>query len=387
MFSIEFNLPTKIVFERGSLSKVHEHVENLGAKAMIITTRGGSMIKYGYYSTLRVSLEKAGIKYCIFTDISSNPRSDEVDRAIAFAEKNSCDIFIGLGGGSAIDSAKAVAATLASGGKLTDYLRGRKEFSEAYPIVAIPTTHGTGSEVNKYAVITDVERKAKVSVVSKRIYPKVAILDPETTLTLPPTLSAATAFDTLAHALESYVSRRTNRLARMFAAEALRNIVENVEIVVKRGINIQARTRLLWASMMAGLAIDQSRTALCHAMEHPVSAHYGNVHHGMGLAALLPAWLKFTLDATVEDFAEIAEILGLKISTMPQKYIAMSVYDYILKLRNNIGLNIRLSDFGVTEKDIDRFVDDVFDYMKPLVYNNPKVPTKEELKRLYLESL
>jgi len=387
MFSIEFNLPTEIVFERGSLSKVHEHVGNLGAKAMIIMTRGGSMIKYGYYSTLRVSLEKAGIKYCIFTDITSNPRSDEVERAIAFAEKNSCDIFIGLGGGSAIDSAKAVAATLASGGKLIDYLRGRKEFSEAYPIVAIPTTHGTGSEVNKYAVITDVERKAKVSIVSKHIYPKVAILDPETTLTLPPTLSAATAFDALAHALESYVSRRTNRLARIFAAEAIRNIVENVEIVIKRGINIQARTRLLWASMMAGLAIDQSRTALCHAMEHPVSAHYENVHHGMGLAALLPAWLKFTLDATVEDFVEIAKIMGLEISTMPQKYIAMSVYDYILKLRSNIGLNIRLSDFGISEKDIDRFVNDVFDYMKPLVYNNPKVPTKEELKRLYLESL
>ena len=387
MFSIEFSLPTKIIFERGSLSKVHEHIDNLGAKAMVIMTRGGSMIKYGYYSTLRVSLEKAGLKYCMFTDISSNPRSDEVERAIAFAEKNGCDLFIGLGGGSAIDSAKAVAATLASGGKLTDYLRGKKEFSEVYPIVAIPTTHGTGSEVNKYAVITDVERKAKVSIVSKLIYPKVAILDPETTLTLPPTLSAATAFDALAHALESYVSRRTNRLARMFAAEAIRNIVGNIEVVVKRGINIQARTRLLWASMMAGLAIDQSRTALCHAMEHPISAHYEKVHHGMGLAALLPAWLKFTLDAAIEDFVEIAEVMGLKVTTMPQRYIAMSVYDYILKLRNSIGLNVRLSDFGVSEKDIDKFVDDVLDYMRPLVYNNPKVPTREEIKKLYLESL
>ncbi len=387
MFSIEFSLPTKIVFERGSLSKIHEHIDNLGTKALILMTRGGSMIKYGYYSTLRIELEKAGIKYCPYNDISSNPRSDEVERAVQYAEKNGCDLFIGLGGGSAIDSAKAVAATLASGGRLIDYLRGRKEFSESYPIVAIPTTHGTGSEVNKYAVITDIERKAKVSVVSKLIYPKIAILDPETTLTLPPTLSAATAFDALSHALESYVSRRTNRLARIFAAEAIKNIVANIRVVVKRGINIQARTKLLWASMMAGLAIDQSRTTLCHAMEHPISAHYENIHHGVGLAAILPAWLKYTLDAALEDFVEIAEILGLKVTTMPQKYIAMSVYGFIVKLRNDVGLNIRLRNFGITEKDIEKFVNDVFDYMRPLVFNNPKVPTKEEVKKLYLESL
>ncbi len=387
MFNIEFSLPTKIVFERGSLSKIHEHIGNLGTKALILMTRGGSMIKYGYYSTLRIELEKAGMKYCPYNDISSNPRSDEVERAVQYAEKNGCDLFIGLGGGSAIDSAKAVAATLASGGRLVDYLRGKKEFNESYPIIAIPTTHGTGSEVNKYAVITDIERKAKVSVVSKLIYPRIAILDPETTLTLPPTLSAATAFDALSHAFESYVSRRTNRFARIFAAEAIKNIVANIRVVVKRGINVQARTKLLWASMMAGLAIDQSRTTLCHAMEHPISAHYENIHHGVGLATILPAWLKYTLDAALEDFVEIAEILGLKVATMPQRYIAMSVYDFIIKLRNDVGLNIRLRDFGITEKDIEKFVNDVFDYMRPLVYNNPKVPTREEVRKLYLESL
>lgn len=386
MFSIRFSLPTKIVFEKGSISKVGYEVEGLGKKALIIITRGGSMIKFGYLGNVRLSLEARGIKYAVYNNVSSNPKVDEVEKGVEFAEKEKCDFIIGLGGGSAIDTAKAIAATLASGKPFIKYLRKEKEISDAYPIVAIPTTHGTGSEVDKYAVITDTERKAKISIISRHIYPKVAILDPETTVTLPPQLTAATAFDALSHALEAYINRSTNSFARMFAAEAIKNIAENIEYAVKYGINITIRTKLLWASMLAGLAIDLARTALCHAMEHPLSAFYDQVHHGLGLSILLPAWIKYTLESAKKDFAEIAEIIGLKTEGLTIDQAARLVYSYIVNLRKTIGLDFKLRDLGVKVEDIDAMVENAFTYMKPLIENNPRIPTREEMKNIYMEA-
>ncbi len=386
MFSIRFNLPTKIVFERGSITKVGCEAEELGKKALIVITRGGSMIKFGYLGNVRLSLEARGIKYVVYNNVSSNPRVEEVEKGVEVAEKEGCDFVIGLGGGSAIDTAKAIAATLGSGKPFIKYLRKEKEVSTAYPIVAIPTTHGTGSEVDKYAVITDVERKAKLTLISRHIYPKVAILDPETTVTLPPQLTAATAFDALSHAFEAYVNRSTNRLARVFAAESMKNIIENIEHAVKHGLNIAVRTRLLWASMLAGLAIDLVRTALCHAMEHPLSAYYPHVHHGLGLTILMPAWMKFTLESAKEDFAEIAKILGLKTEELTIDQAAKAVYDFVVDLRKKVGLNFKLRDLGVKVEDIDAMVENAFTYMKALIENNPRVPTKDELKKIYLES-
>lgn len=385
MFTIKYHLPTHIVFERGAISTVGSEVEGLGRKALIVITRGGSMIKYGYLGKVRLSLEEHGIKNAVYTNISPNPTVEEVEQGVEFAEKEHVDFVIGLGGGSAIDAAKAIAATLGSGKPFIKYLRKEEDISSAYPIVAIPTTHGTGTEVDKYAVVTDVERKAKVSIISLHIYPKVSILDPETTVTLPPRLTAATSFDALLHAIEAYVSRGTNKLARIFAAEAIKNIIKYLEPAVKHGINIAVRTRLLWASMMAGLAIDIARTTLCHAMEHPISAYYPNVHHGLGLAILMPAWLKYTMKAAFEDFAEIANIMGLSMKTMPIKYNAQAVLNYLLDLRKTVDLNMRLSDLGVKPEDIDLFVNNAFEHLRALIENNPIIPTKEEMKKIYLE--
>ena len=384
IFDFNYNIPTRIVFGKGILSKVGEEVKELGKKALIVITSGGSMKRYGYLDKLTKSLEEASIKWVVYDKVSTNPTAETAWEAAQLVIKEACDLVIGLGGGSPIDVAKIAAASAVTHIHPRDYTLGIERVSDALPIVAIPTTHGTGTEVNRYAVLTDTRTKAKRGIASPKIYPKIAILDPELTVTLPQRLSAATTIDALSHAIESYVKNTTNKLSMMFSEEAVRNIFTYGPLQMLAPYNLEVREKLLWASMCAGIAIDIAGTTLCHGMEHPLSALF-NVHHGEGLAALLLTWAMFIRQVVKERFANLALILGNSGNDVDE--LSFKFIYAISQLVEKMNLKVRLRDFGIKEEHIDLLVENAWSFNKYNIDNSPKPVNKEDLRELYLKAL
>ncbi len=378
--SFKYLIPTKIYFGPGLLGKVgsiaRKHVG--GNKVLIVTTVGGSMKKYGYLDKLVGSLESEGYRVVVFAKVRTNPTIDVAEEGVRISRQEYCDLIIGLGGGSAIDVAKAIALAYASDASVRDLLYGKVKAKASLPLIAIPTTHGTGTEVDKYAVISDPETKLKAAIVSPYGYPRIAILDPEVTKTLPRRLSAATTIDAFVHALESMISYSSNIMTVLYAKEAIRVIVEYAPRLIKEPDNTDVRAMLLWASMLAGIAIDLSRTGILHALEHSVSAYYPDVHHGLGLAVLLKGWVKQILPLLSDEQRKLlAEALGVEVSEIGEK---------ILWLRRILGLDLGLKDLGVDRNLLEKMVDDAYKYLKVLIDNTPGKPDKDIALKLMKNS-
>ena len=384
VFEFSYTMPTRVVFGRGSLGRVGDEVEGMGRKALIVITSGGSMRRYGYLSRLTSSLDEKGIRYVVYDKVSTNPTAEVAWEAAQLASKESCDFVIGLGGGSPIDVAKIAAASAVTGVHPRDYVLGIEKVSDALPIVAIPTTHGTGTEVNRYAVLTDTKTKAKRGIASPKIYPRVSILDPELATTLPLRLSTATAVDALSHAVESYVKESSTRLSMMFSEEAVRNVFVYGPLVASEPESVEIREKLLWASMCAGVAIDLAGTTLCHGLEHPLSALF-NVHHGEGLASLLPSWARFTMPVVKERFASLALSVGIQgggVDELSARFV-QALEGLLVSMR----LTPRLRDFGIREDHVDLLVENAWSFNKYNIDNSPKEVTKEDLREIYLRAL
>ena len=380
--SFQYLIPTKIYFGRGLLGRIGElarkHVG--GNKALIVTTAGGSMKKYGYLDKVTSSLREHGYEYVVFARVSTNPTIDVVEEGIRVFGDNSCDLIIGLGGGSAIDVAKAISLAYASNTSVKDLVHGKVKPKLAVPLIAVPTTHGTGTEVDKYAVITDPEAKLKAGIVSPKAYPVLSILDPETTITLPKKLSAGTTMDAFIHSLESMVSYSSNIMTAMYASKSIETIVEYAPKLMSNLRDIESRTMLLWASMLAGIAIDLSRTGILHALEHAVSAYHPEVHHGVGLAVLLKGWVKHILPLIEEDKLNLlARALGVKSRTS-------EVAEKILWLRKALELELGLRDLGVSRSELKTLVDNAYKYLSVLAENTPGKPGKDIALKILEES-
>lgn len=378
--SFKYLIPTKIYFGPGLLGKVgsiaRKHIG--GNKVLIVTTAGGSMKKYGYLNKLVQSLGSEGYRAVVFAKVKTNPTVDVAEEGVKVFRQEYCDLIIGLGGGSAIDVAKAIALAHASDASVKDLLYNKVKARASVPLIAIPTTHGTGTEVDKYAVISDLETKLKAAIVSPYGYPRIAVLDPEITKTLPPRLSAATTIDAFVHALESMISYSSNIMTILYAKEAIRVIVEYAPRLREEPSNVDVRAMLLWASMLAGIAIDLSRTGILHALEHSVSAYYPDVHHGLGLAVLLKGWVKQILPLLSDEQKKLlAEALGVDINGVGEK---------ILWLRHILGLDLGLRDLGINKSLFEKMVDDAYRYLKVLIDNTPGKPDKDIALKLLEDS-
>jgi len=384
IFTFDYSFPTRIIFGRNSLEKTGEVSHEFGKKALIVTTKGGSMRRYGYLDKLIRSLEKNNIRYFIFDKVSTNPTTIIAKEASDIVVKEECDFVIGLGGGSAIDVAKIAAASSVTNIHPREYTLGIREIDDALPIVAIPTTHGTGTEVNRYAVLTDPETNAKRGIVSKKIYPRISILDPMLTLTLPTKLTAATIIDALSHAIESYVKNNATRLSMLYSEEAIIKIFRFGPHVMQNPDNINLRENLLWASMCAGKSIDINGTTMCHGLEHPISALF-NVHHGEGLATLLLPWIKYTLPAIKERLGRLALLLG--ISGSDNQELSYAFVKYLADLLISMNLNFKLRDFGIKEKHIDLLVENAISFMRYNLDSNPIPASRIDIKKIYLKAL
>lgn len=380
----DFYLPAKVHFGKNKILEIGKICTQYGKKALIVTGRSSTK-KTGLLYKVIDLLKEEGLSSIVFDEIRSNPLTTTIQRGADILRDNNCDLVIGLGGGSTLDAAKAIAFSAANPGSIIDYIYG-KEGNEALPIIAVTTTAGTGSEGDCLAVLTDPETNDKKSLKSTYIYPKESIVDPELMTTLPPHIIAATGFDALCHSIEAYIAKKSNPITEALALKAIEMVTEYLPVVYKDPSNIDAWEKVTLANTIGGMVIDCSGVTLLHGLEHPVSGLL-NVVHGEGLAALMITLMKYTYKSSSEKFKEIAKAMGEEVEGLATEDAAFRCIKAIEKLLSKINLSPTLSELGVKEEHIEWLSNNALKTMSYAINNNPIVPTLDEIKQLYKKCL
>ena len=380
--NFEYFLPTRLVFGVGSVNKVGEFAKSLGKKTLIVTGKSSTK-KTGLLDRVIAILEKNGVETVVFDEIVPNPLSSTVDKGAEFANKEGCDLVIGLGGGSPVDSAKLIAVVAKDGGHCWDYTGsgGGRVPKSALPVIAIPTTHGTGTEADPFAVVTNTETDEKIGVGFDQTFPTVSIVDPEVMKTLPPYQTAATGMDAFYHAIESYINTNHQPTSDLLALEAMSLINHYLPIAYRDGNNIEARTALAWASTAAGICETLSGCIANHSLEHPISAHY-DATHGAGLCATGPAFFDYIRPHTKERLARVAQIMGAPESEIDIDKLSKMSIELIHRLQKSVDIDITLRDLGVEKSMLGRLAEDAMRTMGALVEVTPGNLKTKDLERI-----
>jgi alcohol dehydrogenase class IV len=375
---VRYEIPTAIEFGAGLIANLADYVKALsGTKVLIVADPG--VVQAGVVERLQHPLHAAGIPYALFSDIEADPDIESVERGTALAKSEGCDIVVGVGGGSSLDIAKAVGLMLTNPGHIRDYVGINRVPQRGAPVIAVPTTAGTGSEVTIWSVMTDKKQKLKLSVGSPFNCPTLALCDPELTLSLPPHITAATGMDALTHALESYVNKATHPISEGLSVQAMKMIAKSLRLAVVQGENVQARYEMLLASLIAAMAFNSTRLGLAHALALPLGAHF-KIPHGTVNAILLPEVMQFNLIGNTGKFAEIASIFGERTEHLSTREAAERSVAAIRQLKSDVGITQTLSDYGVEEKDLGMIVEEALTSGNVPV--NPRKPTPEDLKNI-----
>ncbi|MGC8972027.1 MAG: iron-containing alcohol dehydrogenase family protein [bacterium] len=371
----EFATSNKIIFGKGSFDSLKEETKAIGKKVLIVT--GKRFLKEsGLKERLEEILISNGIEWVYFDGVPSDPEVGLVDKGRRVAKENGCDFVIGIGGGSSIDVAKAVAVLFDKPLRTIDYINGAKIGKKGIPCIAIPTTSGTGSEVTKNSVLTDPERRAKRSLRENVILPDIAIVDPVLTLTLPPNLTAWTGLDALVQAIESYVSKGSNILTDSIALQASTLILKNLPVAVKNGENLEAREAMSIGSMMAGMALANARLGAVHGLAHPLGINY-RIHHGLICGVLLPAVMRFNMPVVEKKYANIYRTIEPSSQGLSDKECAIKLLETIENLLDSLNVPRRLRDFGVKEEDLEDIA--AQSQSSESLKANPRTATPEDL--------
>lgn len=301
-----FKTPEYTLIGSKALEEAKPYLKKCGKKALIVT--GKHVVLSDMMAELKKALEEIGIAYFVFDGITGEPTNVMIDEGIAAYKENGCDFCIGIGGGSPLDSAKAIAAMITNEGKIAEY-NGKVIEKPIPPVVAIPTTAGTGSEATQFTVITDVEKDIKMLLKGGYLVPKIAIVDPAYTYSAPKSITAATGMDALTHAIEAYTSRKALPVTDTLAVSAVKRIMKYLPAAYKDGSDEKARYEMSVASYEAGICINNSTVTLVHGMSRPIGALF-HVAHGISNAMLLTKCLAFALDGAFEKFANLGREIG-----------------------------------------------------------------------------
>ena len=381
MNSFSFTIPQNIVVGAGSLKRLPELAKNLKkSKAYIIS--GPHLEKIGMVDKCREALKAAGIESDAFTQTEGNPSTDTVAKAAEGFKSSNADFIVAFGGGSPLDVAKAVAVIASYGGNITDYEGGGKVPGAVVPMIAIPTTAGTGSEVTAFSVITDHSRNYKLTVVSNYLLPAYAILDPELITTAPKSTAAACGIDAMVHALEAFISKAASPFSDLFAKEALRLIGTSIRDYVLDRSNLAACEAMLTGSLFAGIAFSHARLGDVHAMSHPVSAYF-DVAHGVANAVLLPTIVDYNMTYASEKYKYIYDCICEK-PLSDDAFTPEMLAAEIRVLNDELGIPSSLSEVGVDSSLFDKMADDAMKSGNILV--NPRPTTKKDILALYAQA-
>ena len=382
-------LPVKVVFGDGKLKDLGDFVKAWGDKAFLAIDP--YLDKIGLSEEVIALLKKSSIVTTKYTDIEPNPVCFGADKAAEIARKDGCQVVIGIGGGSTMDFAKGVAIIATHPGKCWDYVERTDQKvlrpgDNTLPIIAVPTTAGTGSEVTLYAVFNNPEIKEKSTIFSDKVFPKVAIVDPELMFSMPPRLTALTGVDALSHAVESYINIHANSYSKMLAIESVKLVSAYLPAAVANGKNKEARAKMAWASTLAGMAIAHVGTVLPHALGQPVSGFCG-APHGGSIAACLAKILEFSFTSDFNRFAEIAEAMDPAVESLPLREKAGKSAELVQRLLKDTNSEVTFSDFGLKEEDIDKVTNIALTAYFMDIGNHPKQATEEDIRRLYRECM
>ncbi|MBG9713922.1 iron-containing alcohol dehydrogenase [Bacillus sp. CCB-MMP212] len=380
----EFRMPKSVLYGRNSLEKLGEQSKKLGKRAFIVTDT--IMEKLGYVEKCIQQLNKKSITVSTYNKVDAEPTNIHVLEALSLCKEEKCDFIIGIGGGSCIDAAKAVAVLYTNGGEVEDYVQKDIEIeNNPLPLIAIPTTSGTGSEVTSVAVITNKKTDVKMMMKHPSFIPKVAIIDPVLTSSLPPQITAATGIDALCHAIEAYISKVSQPLTDVLALSAIESIMKHLRIAYEDGRNMEAREAMMIASLQAGIAFSNASVTLVHGMSRPVGALF-HVPHGISNAILLPTVLEFTKTSAMKRLAKIGRSLNKDLYSNSDEEVA----DYTLGEIKKLCFDLRipnLKEYGIDEIEfenaISKMASDAIESGSPA--NNPRVPSYDEIKELYRE--
>ncbi len=375
-----FQIKTKVFFGRGAILSLGELARDMGGKTFLLVA-DPALENLGMLEAARKILTESGLEGKTFLKVEPEPYLDGADGAATIGREIEADLVIGIGGGSAMDTAKAAAALVTNDGKAADYIGLDKVELPSAATIMIPTTAGTGSEVTFTAVFTNRKTKAKGGINSPFLFPDVALLDPDLTVSLPPDVTAATGMDALTHAVESVTSRSSTIFTEALALTAVRLIGENLRRAVFNGSDIQARENMLMGSLLGGLALADAGVGAAHALAYPLGGNY-RIPHGLANAVLIPHVMEFNLPAAERQFALIARSMGEPVEGLPSRWAAAAAVEAVRTLASDIGIPRVLSEIGVPESDIPILVEGALKVTRP-VENNPRKLGQEEAERIY----
>lgn len=378
----KYHIPTIVRSARGISSKIGDILIEYGAKKVLLVTDKG-IEQAGILEKIVASLHRNNISYSLYNEVEPNPSMESIMNGLKKRQELASDHILAIGGGSSIDTAKGIAIMANNEGNILDFEGVGKIPDPGLPLIAIPTTAGTGSEVTASTIVTNKETKFKAAVISPYLYPKLALLDVELTLMLPAHITAATGMDALTHAIESFTSKQASPISRALALEAIRMIGRNIRDAYYVGTNIKSREAILTASMMAGAAFAQSRLGNVHAISHTLGGVF-DIAHGIANATLLPFVMKYNLPACPEAMKDIAEALGEDIHSLSIQQSAERAITAVRKLNQDLHIPDNIKDLGVTLDLLPKLVKDSMRSGNILV--NPRLTTAKDIEEIIMNA-
>ena len=371
----------KIIGGASSIQQIAEVVKSHHAENVVIITDPG-VLAVGLINEPKAILEKAGINVQVISDTPPEPPLAQINQIYQHTKNTNAQMIIGIGGGSAMDTAKLVAILLNNNVELQDVVDGKAKFANrGIPTLMIPTTSGTGSEATPNSIVLIPERELKVGIVDEKMLPNCVILDPTMTVGLPPHITANTGIDALCHAVECYISKKASPFSDTFALKAVELIGRSIRTAYRDGKNLQAREDMLLGSYFGGASIATSSTVAVHALSYPLGGKY-HIPHGLSNAILLPDLMKFNLDACEEKFADIAKAMNLDIQGCTQRQAAEKLIEEFYALIRDLNIKCDLKAVGITEDTLSELADAALT-VKRLLDNNPKPMTKSDIIEIY----
>ncbi len=380
MKTFSFTGAKKIVFGNGSFAGLAEHLTELKVGRPLVVL-DGNLAGAGFGGKVAALMEKAKIGFVLYDKTLPEPPIELADEGAKIAVRKKCDGVVGIGGGSAMDLAKAIAVLAANKGKAENYLGLNKVPGPGLPKIMVPTTAGTGSEVTFTAVFIRKKLKKKEGMNSPYLYPELALLDPELTLTLPPHPTAVTGIDALCHAIESYTSINASPMSELLSLEAICLISDNLRTAVHDGANIEAREAMLLGSLYAGLGLANAGVTAVHSLSYPLGGKYG-ISHGLANTIMLPRVMAFNLSGALEKFVDIAEIMGEIVDDLPLREAAYLSVEAVEALIEDCGVFTTLAELNIPEEDFPELAKTAMTVARPLA-NNPCRMTPEEMVEIY----
>jgi alcohol dehydrogenase len=378
-----FRTTKRIVFGVGAVEKIGSELQLLKGKKVLVVTDPG-IIQAGLLEPLTDSIKAAGLPFALFDGVEPDPRIEVVELCAEKARAEGVDCLVGYGGGSSLDIAKVASVRLTNPGAIEALFGIDLVPHPGVPVILVPTTAGTGSEVTPIAILSDTREKLKKGIVSPYLFPETALLDPRLTVGLPPSVTALTGMDALIHAIEAYTSVNAFDLTDHLAFRAMELIADNLRTAYARGEDLEARSKMLEGSLLAGIAFANVGVTAVHAFAYPIGGEF-HVAHGLANSIMLPAVMRFNLLGNLAKFADISQALGLETEGLSDKEAALEGLEAVEDLMADLNIPRRLRDLNIPREAIPTLAEGVMKVTR-LLANNPRRITLEDARRIYEEA-